>query len=40
MHGKPLDTMVWALSRRDYEVSALRATELRAYDFMGREIFF
>jgi len=40
MYGKPVDTMVWALARGDYEVSALRATELRAYDFMGREIYF
>lgn len=38
--GKPQDTMVWALSRREYESGSLRATDLRAYDFMGREIFF
>ena len=40
MHGNPTDTMVWALSRREYEIGGLRAIDLRAYDFMGREIFF
>jgi RimJ/RimL family protein N-acetyltransferase len=40
LQGKPQDTMVWALSRRDYETGLIRATKLRAYDFMGREIYF
>jgi RimJ/RimL family protein N-acetyltransferase len=38
MHGNPADTMVWALSKRDYEESPLKETVLKAYDFMGREI--
>ena len=38
--GQPMDTMVWALSRHDYEKSPIRETGLRAYDFMGREILF
>lgn len=44
MDGRPMDTMVWALSRRDYqgyegrEGSCIRETKLRAFDFMGREI--
>ena len=38
LHGQPMDTMVWALSRQEYEQSPLRDTPLKAYDFVGREI--
>lgn len=38
LQGRPMDTMVWALSKGDYEKSPIRETALRAYDFMGREI--
>jgi len=38
LQGRPTDTMVWALSKRDYEISPIRKTTLRAFDFMGREI--
>lgn len=40
LKGQPMDTMVWALSRRDYECGPIPQTTLRAYDFMGREISF
>jgi len=38
VNGQPADTMVWALTRSDYESSPIRETALRAFDFMGREI--
>lgn len=40
LHGHPMDTMVWALSKQEYEQSLLKGTALRAYDFMDRQIFF
>ncbi len=40
LEGKPMDTMVWSLSKRDYEDSPLKAVALRAKDFMGKEIAF
>ena len=40
VQGKPIDTMVWVLHRQDYEQGPIRNTDLRAYDFMGREIYF
>lgn len=38
INGQPADTMVWSLTRSDYETSPLRDTVLRAFDFAGREI--
>lgn len=40
LNGQPMDTMVWALSRQEYEQSPIRDTTLKAYDFVGREIRF
>jgi RimJ/RimL family protein N-acetyltransferase len=40
LEGQPIDTMVWALSREDYEKKPMPDARLRAYDFMGREIVF
>jgi RimJ/RimL family protein N-acetyltransferase len=40
LEGKPIDTMVWTLSKREYEDGPIPHTGLRAYDFMGREILF
>ena len=40
VNGKPIDTMVWAFSKKDYETSPLKGTALKAYDFMGNEIHF
>ena len=37
-NGKPVDLMVWALSRQKYEESRLREVRLKAFDFMGRPI--
>jgi RimJ/RimL family protein N-acetyltransferase len=34
----PSDLMIWALSRRDYEVEGGDEIELRAYDLMGRQL--
>lgn len=36
--GKPADLMVWALSKREYEVAGSEDIALRAFDFMGRVI--
>ena len=38
--GKPADLMIWALSKREYEVAGGGDLVLRAYDFMGRPIEF
>jgi RimJ/RimL family protein N-acetyltransferase len=40
LNGQPMDTMVWALSRQEFEQSPLKDTPLKAYDFVGREISF
>lgn len=36
--GKPADTMVWALSKWEYEMSDLGDIRLTAFDFMGKPI--
>jgi RimJ/RimL family protein N-acetyltransferase len=38
--GKPVDLMVWALTRREYELEGGEEIPLRAFDYMGREIGF
>jgi RimJ/RimL family protein N-acetyltransferase len=38
LHGNPVDTMVWALTRAEYEGSALKEAAFKAFDFMGRPI--
>jgi len=38
MNGQPADTMVWTMTKNDYETGPLRETALRAFDFIGREI--
>jgi RimJ/RimL family protein N-acetyltransferase len=40
VNGKPMDTMVWAFSKKDYEHSPLKGTVFKAYDFVGNEIHF
>jgi RimJ/RimL family protein N-acetyltransferase len=37
-NGNPVDLMVWALSREEYEGSMLKDADFRAFDFMGRAI--
>jgi len=36
--GEPADTMVWALSKREYNVAGGEEIALRAFDLMGRSI--
>jgi len=36
----PVDTMIWTLFKEEYEISDLRHTGIRAFDFTGREICF
>jgi RimJ/RimL family protein N-acetyltransferase len=36
--GKPADTMIWAMSRQEYEASGLGDIRVAAFDFMGRPI--
>jgi RimJ/RimL family protein N-acetyltransferase len=38
MYGKPVDTMVWALLKREYEAAGRSTMALRAFDFAGRPI--
>ena len=38
VNGQPADTMVWALTKSDYETSPLREIAPRVFDFMGRPI--
>lgn len=38
--GKPVDLMVWALSKRDYFIDGHEEIAVRAYDFMGQPIEF
>ena len=38
LHGKPVDTMVWTLLKREYAVGAFDSIAVRAYDLMGRLI--
>jgi RimJ/RimL family protein N-acetyltransferase len=40
LNGRPVDTMVWALSSKEYEGSTIRKAVFKAYDFMGQEIVF
>lgn len=36
--GRPVDTLVWSLSRSEYEQSVLCHAAVRAFDILGREI--
>jgi hypothetical protein len=36
--GRPADTMLWALGRREYEAAGGEDIRLKAYDIMGRPI--
>jgi RimJ/RimL family protein N-acetyltransferase len=36
--GKPRDTMVWSLSRKDFESQVVRYPPVRAFDILGQEI--
>lgn len=38
INGLPADTMVWTMTKNDYETSPLGQTDLLAFDFMGRPI--
>jgi hypothetical protein len=38
INGQPADTMVWTMTKSEYEASPLRGTALRAFDFAGRRI--
>jgi len=40
LQGRPVDTMVWALSSQEYEASTIKQAVFKAYDFMGQEIIF
>ena len=36
--GRPADTMVWCMTRSEYETNPVKTTAVRAFDFMGREL--